>query len=85
MSMRDASHLRTLCEVLREIADIHQGGTIHDSETLKKLAEAERMGKRMSAKLLEYNKEVFAEWWEDNPGYEEDLKRRIDERYISKT
>jgi hypothetical protein len=47
----------------------------------KKLAEAEGMAKRMSAKLMEYNKKIFKQWWEDNPDYEKDMAARLGEYY----
>lgn len=83
MSMRDASKHRTICEVLREINDLHQGKKGHDSIVRKKLAEAEEMAKRMSKKLLEYNKEEFADWWAANKDYEADLVKRQNKRYCT--
>jgi len=41
--------------------------------------EAVKMAKRMSAKLLEYNKETFKDWWKENPDWEEDVRRRIED------
>jgi hypothetical protein len=83
MSLRGACEKRTLCEVLREINDILQGTAFHP-HVLPKLIEAEAMAKKMAGKLVEYNKEVFADWWQKNPNYEADLKRRINEHYISR-
>lgn len=80
--MHGASHLRTICEVLREINDMHQVDTDHDKKTRKKLREAQIMAKKMSNKLLDHNKEVFAGWWDENPDYEEDLRRRINSGYL---
>lgn len=80
--MNFASHSRTICEVLREINDLHQGDSEHDRITRAKLFEAQKMAKRMSNKLIDYNKEVFAEWWEENPDYEEDLRKRVDSGYL---
>jgi len=40
------------------------------------------MAKRMSGKLVEYNQEVFKDWWERNPDYARDMARRLSERYI---
>lgn len=68
-----ASDKRTICEVLREIGDLHQ-----DEGTKKLLSEATVMAKKMARKLLEYNKEAFKDFWDKNPDYEADLKRRID-------
>jgi len=72
---RTATQKRTICEVLREIWDIHP-----DEKTRTLLQEAEDMAKRMALKLLQYNKEVFRDWWEENPDYEADLNRRLEER-----
>ena len=80
--MKFASHKRTICEVLREINDIHQGSNEHDKTTRQLLLEAQILAKKMSNKLLDYNKEVFAEWWEDNPDYEKDLRHRINSDYL---
>lgn len=73
---------RTLCEVLREINDMHQSDSEHDKIVRKKLSEAEDMGKRMDKKLLQYNKDVYKDFWEANKDYEEDLQRRLDTKYI---
>ena len=81
MSMRDASLKRTICEVLREINDMHQGTSDHDNIVRFKLAEAEHMAKRMTAKLRDYNKEYDADWWEKNPDYERDLNNRLGKGY----
>lgn len=67
-----ASKRRTICEVLREIGDEHPGAR-------PKVIEAVKMAKRMSAKLLEYNKETFKDWWKENPDWEEDVRRRIED------
>lgn len=82
MSLRSACEKRTICEVLREINDMLQGNPIHP-KVLPKLIEAEKMAKKMAGKLVEYNKEIFATWWEANPEYEADLQRRLNESYIS--
>jgi hypothetical protein len=82
MSMRGACENRTICEVLREINDILHGNPAH-KQILPKLIEAEKMAKKMSGKLVEYNKEIFAGWWEKNPDYEKDIKRRLSESYLS--
>jgi hypothetical protein len=76
------SKKRTICEVLREINDLHQTGSEDDEKVRELLREAQDMGKRMSRKLLHYNKEVFKDWWEENQDYEADLRRRMDENYI---
>ncbi len=82
MSMRNASKHRTICEVLREINDLHQGANEHDVMVRMKLAEAQAMAKRMSRKLLEYNKEVYRDWWEKNKDFEADLDRRLSKNYL---
>jgi len=82
MSLRGSNDERTLCEVLREINDIMQGEPKH-KEVLEKLREAESMAKKMAYKLLDYNKEVFKEWWDKNPEYEKTLKLRMSEKYIA--
>ena len=81
MSLRGSNDERTLCEVLREINDIMQGENKHP-EVLIKLKEAESMAKKMAYKLLDYNKDVFREWWKKNPDYEKTLKLRMTEKYI---
>jgi hypothetical protein len=81
--MRDASHLRTICEVLREINDLHQGISRKDILTRKKLAVCQKMAKRMSLKLLEYNKEVFRDWWKNNKNYEKQLRKRLKTTYYA--
>lgn len=81
MTMRGSSKHYTICEVLREINDLHQEDTEHDKMIRNKLSLAEKMAKRMSKKLLEYNKEVYKDWWERNPDYEEDINRRLSNTY----
>lgn len=83
MSMRDASNAITICEVLRRINDLNQGDSKREKMTRKLLAEAERMAKKMSLKLLEYNKEVFTNYWEENKNKEEDLKKRMSKNYLT--
>jgi len=80
-SMRHACAKRTLCEVLREINDIHQGITDTEKKTRKLLMEAEGMAKRMANKLKEYNKHYDQDWWAANPDYEKDFNRRLKKRY----
>jgi len=82
MSLRGACEKRTLCEVLREINDLLQGNPVHP-KVLPKLIEAEKMAKKMAGKLVEYNKDIFSDWWQNNHDYAEDLKRRINESCIS--
>lgn len=84
MSLRRATKIRTLCEVLREINDLHQGETKHDRKVRKRLVEIERMAKKMSYKLLEYNKEYDKEWWETIEGKEREkrLRKRLSKSYL---
>jgi hypothetical protein len=79
--MRNASQERTICEVLREINDAHQGDSEHDIRMRLRLSEAEKMAKRMSLKLIENNKEVFKDWWASNPDYEKRLRARLEKGY----
>ncbi|MHC1572524.1 MAG: hypothetical protein ACXQTL_07245 [Methanosarcinales archaeon] len=67
---------------MREINDELQGTAKH-KKVLPLLKEAEGMAKKMSKKLLEYNKGVYAGWWAKNPDYEKDVRRRQNENYIS--
>lgn len=76
MTIMGASHKRTICEVLREIQDV-----VSDDMVITKLIEAEHMAKRMSAKMLEYNKDVFEDFWEENEDYEQDMLRRMATQY----
>lgn len=84
MSLRRATRVRTLCEVLREINDLHQGDKKHDRKVRKKLVEAERMAKKMSYKLLEYNKEYDKDWWETTEGKRREklLRKRFSKSYL---
>ena len=76
-SLHSASHDRTICEVLREIHDLHD-----DDPTRALLLDAVDMAKRMARKLSQYNREEFGEWWADNEDYAEDLARRTGEESI---
>ena len=84
MSLRRATKVRTLCEVLREINDLHQGDKKHDKKVRKKLVEAECMAKKMSYKLLEYNKEYDKDWWETTEGKRREklLRKRLSKSYL---
>ncbi len=77
-----ASKMRTICEVLREINDLHQGMGRNEREVRRLLREAQTMAKKMARRLLLYNQEVFKEWWAANPDYERDLKRRMEKDYL---
>lgn len=79
--LNTAHRQRTICEVLREINDLHQGPEVQDLRTRVLLKEAHDMAKRMARKLYEYNKEAFAGWWAENPDYEADLRRRTEPGY----
>ena len=83
MSMRDASNARTICEVLRMANDLNQGDSKREKMTRKLLAEAEAMAKKMSLKLLEYNQDVFKDYWKENPDKEADLKKRMSKNYLT--
>ena len=74
-SMKYANRERTSCEVVRELFELVRD----DPAAVEKLKEIHTMAKRMSTKLYEYNKEYDKGWWEKNPDYEEDLKRRLNE------
>jgi len=82
-TLRNCSPHRTICEVLREINDMHQGDTQVDIDTRAKVRESVDMAKRMDRKLKEYNKEYDADWWEANKDYEADLERRLATDYIA--
>lgn len=81
--MRDAAHSRTICEVLREINDIHQGDTQIDISTRAMLREAVDMAKRMDRRLKEYNQEWDKDWWENNPDANADIERRMAVDYLA--
>jgi hypothetical protein len=81
--MRDAAHSRTVCEVLREINDIHQGDTQIDISTRAMLREAVDMAKRMDRRLKEYNQEWDKDWWENNPNVNDDIERRMAVDYLA--
>jgi len=80
-ALQFASGKRTICEVLREINDLHQGQSKEDLKIRELLDEAISMAKKMSRKLLHYNKKAFSKFWEENPNYEKDLNRRLDLKY----
>ena len=73
----------TLCEVLRQINDTHQGDTEHDKQTRAMLCTAEHMAKRMAHKLYEYKKDFDKGWWEENKQYDEAMKKRLNEKYCT--
>ena len=76
---------RTICEVLREVDDIAYESDIEQYKILRaKLIEAEKMAKKMSRKLYEYNKKWDKGWWEKNKDYEEDLLKRLERQEINK-
>jgi len=54
-------HLRTICEVLREVYDLTEGR----EEVTDKLQEAYVMAKKMDAKLRQYNLGYGDDWWEE--------------------
>ena len=74
---------RTLCEVLRELADIHQDSqNPHDREVRKLLSECEGMAKRMNRKLKEYKTDYDKGWYEKNKDYVADLEKRLNTKYV---
>jgi len=81
MGMKKVSNRRTICEVLREINDIHQGDADVDIITRKKLAIAEKMAKKICLRLLIHKKEdgspEWIEWLEANPDKESDMVSRL--------
>ena len=85
--MRQSNKKRSICEVLGEINDLHQGDTVLDILTRKKLAEAEQMAKKIVLKLIEYskacNKDSWIEWESSCPGYEELLVTRTKKSYLA--
>jgi hypothetical protein len=76
------SKKRTVCEVLREINDMHQRNNKHDKEIRMKLFEAEYMAKRMSLKLLELQPDIYDKgWWKKNKNFAKSLVLRMKECY----
>lgn len=69
--MTKASPFRTICEVLREVNDLHQNATTHDEKCRTLLLEAVNMGKRMDRALQEDNGRRLSEdgYWEPNPNF----------------
>jgi hypothetical protein len=76
--MTKSGPFRTICEVLREINDLHQESTPHDELIRGKLLEAVNMGKRMDKALREeYGHRLSDEgYWEKNPNFKKIQKRR---------
>jgi len=83
MSMKDVANKRTVCEVLREINDMHQGTGDKDIYTRALLLEAESMAKKMSHKLYRYSKKWDKGWWKKNREYEARLLRRLGQSYLT--
>jgi hypothetical protein len=81
VGMKKVSNRITICEVLREINDIHQSDSDIDIITRKKLAIAERMAKKICMRLLIHKKEdgspEWIEWLETNPDKESDILGRL--------
>ena len=82
MGLRGASDELPVCEIRRMINDMCQSDSNKDKAIREKLSVAEDMCKRMSKKLLSYNKKMFKGWWATNKDYEKDLRRRLDEKHI---
>ena len=76
--MKKASPFRTICEVLREINDLHQEATPHDEKCRALLLEAVNMGKRMDRALREDNGRTLAAdgWWVKNGDHKKDAAKR---------
>ena len=76
---------RTICEVLREINDLHQTDSDADKQTRQKLIEAEGMAKRMSKKLFKDNKKLYKKFWKSTPGkkWEKILTKRLNTSYLA--
>lgn len=77
-AMKKASPFRTVCEVLREVNDLHQEATEHDEAVREKLLEAMNMAKRMDRALREDNGRTLADdgWWKPNPNFKRIAKKR---------
>lgn len=69
--------VRTICEVLREINDLVREDTEKDAKIRNLVVEAFGMGKKIIGKLIEYNKEACADWWEKNPEYNRKVKLEL--------
>jgi hypothetical protein len=77
MSMRDTNSKKvTICEVLRQINDRLQGDQYAEIRDL--LALSEHLAKRMSRKLLHYNRVEFKSFWDKNEEYYQKINREID-------
>jgi hypothetical protein len=76
--MTRSGPFRTVCEVLREVNDLHQEATPHDEAVRAKLLEAVMMAKRMDRALQEDNgRRLSADgYWEPNPNFKKIAKRR---------
>ena len=72
----------TVCEKLREINDLHQGSSKHDVVVRQLLFDAQVMAKKMSGKLLDYNVDAFKDFWDKNPNYLKNFRKRIDGDYL---
>jgi len=83
MTMRNASHKITVCEILRDINDLHQGDDEHDKRVRELLFTAEKMAKKMDQKLFEYNKKWDEEFWKENPEYKKKLEKRLKKSYLT--
>jgi hypothetical protein len=87
MSMNSVFRLRTVCEVIREINDLNQGDSDREKLTREKLAEAEKMTKRMAQGLAKYKTALNLDRSDDFSGiaenidYADDKKRRSDKNY----
>lgn len=89
----NANTKKFICEILREINDLHQGKSKVDILIRDKVATAEVMAKKMTNKLKQYKKyceennikidgiETFNINPEKNDDYEKDLEKRTNKKY----
>lgn len=81
MSMKHTSKRLTVCEVVRQLNDIHQSDSDHDKTVREKLAEIECMSKRMVQKLMEYKEKKSVLFPDSNTEYSEKVKLRKSKKY----
>lgn len=81
MTMKTASIVRSPCELLRKINDLSQEDSDHDKNIRSLCFEAEKATKKLAQELNKYKKEAWKDWWEENREFNEDMKRRLDDKY----
>ena len=86
--MNTAFKYRTICEIIREVNDLHQGERYIDIATRRRLVKIQKMAKAMAGKLEYYKRKLDQETPEDyfekfgkNEDYEQDINRRQDHGY----